>query len=227
KEYVVLHALAFDLDVTFPHLLLNDKIERIVALHTTFTLDQKATLSNSLLKTTWSFLNDSSRTPLCLRLDADDIAAGAVYLAGLLDNTVPDTIVTSDGQPWECVLRPNQEMLIDAATFILEAYICEGIDESKLSPSIVDLLNRFHTYRFMEEVKFEHTSPMSSAGMDDLDNTTDLESDIVNGGTPDDVADKSFEEEMICTDIFISKKRSLDDYAEPLFSQPKRQKLLD
>ncbi|EQC25407.1 hypothetical protein SDRG_16734 [Saprolegnia diclina VS20] len=224
KEYVVLHALGFDLDVAFPHMLLNDKIERLVELHTALTADMKAVLSNTLLKTTWSFLNDCSRTPLCLRLDADDIAAGAVYLAGMLDNTVPDSVTTSDSQPWECVLRTNQDMLIDAATFILEAYVCDGIDESKLSPCIVELLNRFHPYRGLEEVEFntdDQTSPLSFAGMDDGDNATDLESDVVNGGTPDDIADKAFEDEQYFY-LGTSKKRrlSMDDDDDDMDASP-------
>ncbi|CAK4513453.1 unnamed protein product, partial [Aphanomyces euteiches] len=218
KEYAVLHALAFDLDVSFPHIHLNDKIESLVELHTHLSEEDKATLTNTMMRNSWSFLNDCSRTPLCLRLSAEDIAAGAAYLAGTIDDTIPSTVRSKDGETWEYVLSDNQNCLIDAATMILEVYVSPSIDESTLSPSIVKLLNMFHPYRGLEE--FETTaahvlSRKASVGVEDVE--TDFESDVT---TPP--ADKGlFDDE--CFDIpmaTFSRKRSIDEcgFASPPYS---------
>ncbi|KAF0690663.1 Aste57867_17969 [Aphanomyces stellatus] len=218
KEYAVLHSLAFDLDVEFPHLLLSDKIDSLVALHTELSDAEKAALTNTMMKNSWSFLNDCSRTPLCLRLSADDIASGAAYLAGTIDDTIPCSVRSKDGENWEYVLSENQNGLIDAATMILEVYVSAGIDESTLSPSIVKLLNMFHPYRGLEE--FETTaedvqSSKVSIGVDDVE--TDFESDVT---TPP--ADRVLFDDD-CYDVPVAsfgRKRSIDDcgLASPPFS---------
>jgi hypothetical protein len=216
KEYVVLHALAFDLDVSFPHLLLNDKIESLLQLYHGLSSIEKAALSNTLLKTSWSFLNDCSRTPLCLRLSAEDIADGAVYLAGTINDTIPNTVVTPDGQSWEYALRDNQNVLIDAARFILEAYVCPDFDESKLSPSIVQLLNMYHPDRGMESTENvnddDTATPISFSSENDFDNTTDLDSDGVSVMTPENKFDDNYPDVHV-----VSKKRMFETSSVPVF----------
>ncbi|KAF0723098.1 hypothetical protein DYB37_008674 [Aphanomyces astaci] len=213
KEYAVLHTLAFDLDVAFPHLLLSDKIDSLVALHTHLSVAEKEALTNTMMKNSWSFLNDCSRTPLCLRLKADEIAAGAAYLAGTIDDTVPCTIRTKDGENWEYVLSDNQNGLIDAATMILEVYV--SINEATLSPSIVKLLNMFHPYRGMEELEPMPDALTKKASMLDDGVDTDFESDVT---TPP--ADRTLFDDDCGFDgvMNASRKRALEPYGSPPYS---------
>ncbi|RHY29113.1 hypothetical protein DYB32_005416 [Aphanomyces invadans] len=212
KEYVVLHTLAFDLDVEFPHLLLSDKIDSLVDLHTHLSVAEREALTNTMMKNSWSFLNDCSRTPLCLRLTAEEIAAGAAYLAGTIDDTIPCTIRTKDGENWEYVLSDNQNSLIDSATMILEVYV--SINEATLSPSIVKLLNMFHPYRDLDPMPDAIMAPKKPSTLDDgVD--TDFESDVT---TPP--ADRTLFDDEFDGVIHISRKRSMEEYdmASPPFS---------
>lgn len=102
-EGVVLHALAYELTLAHPYKYINEKVDKVVRLQSLTEAGAKS-LSGKIKQVAWSFLNDSAYTLACLRLEAVDLAAGAVYLAGLYESYVPADLCTSENEPWWSVL---------------------------------------------------------------------------------------------------------------------------
>lgn len=102
-EGVVLHTLAYELSIVHPYKFINEKVDKVVRL---FELsdERTKTLSGKIKQVAWSFLNDSAYTTACVRAESHELAAAAVYLAGLYDQYVPDDLCTTDGTPWWDVL---------------------------------------------------------------------------------------------------------------------------
>lgn len=109
-EGVVLHALAYELTLSHPYKYINEKVDKVVRLQNLTEEDVKS-LSGKIKQVAWSFLNDSAYTLACLRLEAVELAAGAVYLAGLYESYVPEGLCTRDGEPWWSVLSTPVQTL--------------------------------------------------------------------------------------------------------------------
>ena len=88
-ERVLLHTIAFDLDIDHPH-------PHIVQLVTRVRVSDKAK-NKELVQSAWHFVNDSLRTNLCLQHEPRDIACAAVYLAGKVIDFPQGGDATADG----------------------------------------------------------------------------------------------------------------------------------
>lgn len=102
-EGVVLHALTYELTLSHPYKYINEKVDRVVRLQQ-LSEPMAKSLSGKIKQVAWSFLNDSAYTCACLRAEPYDLASGAVYLAGLYENNVPEQLCTPEGKPWWHVL---------------------------------------------------------------------------------------------------------------------------
>jgi hypothetical protein len=102
-ESVVLHNLSYELTLSHPYKYINEKVDKVVRLENLSEQGAKS-LSAKIKQVAWSFLNDSAYTVACLRLDPCDLAAGAVYLAGLYEQYVPESLCSPSGEPWWTVL---------------------------------------------------------------------------------------------------------------------------
>lgn len=98
-EGVVLHNLVYELTLSHPYKYINEKVDKVVRLQSLSEPGAKA-LSAKIKQVAWSFLNDSAYTLACLRLESSELAAGAVYLAGLYEQYVPEGLCTASGEPW-------------------------------------------------------------------------------------------------------------------------------
>ncbi|KAI9918002.1 hypothetical protein PsorP6_013385 [Peronosclerospora sorghi] len=164
-EGVVLHNLAYELTLSHPYKYINDKVDKVVRLQR--LNDEEAKVQSSKIKqVAWSFLNDSAYTVACLRLESVDLAAGAVYLAGLYESYVPADLCTDSGQPWWSVLTTplhtlqgiamlvNNVLLywkavlspkcLDAARYLLNAYTAPYIKTNVLAAGLSKLVYTFH-----------------------------------------------------------------------------------
>ncbi|TYZ68217.1 hypothetical protein PybrP1_010014 [[Pythium] brassicae (nom. inval.)] len=156
-EGVVLHALAYELTLTHPYKYINEKVDKVVRLQTLTEAGAKS-LSGKIKQVAWSFLNDSAYTLACLRLEAVDLAAGAVYLAGLYESYVPADLCTPEKEPWWSVLSTPVQTLQDAARYLLEAYTEPYIRTQVLPAGLSKLVYIYHPPKRVE-------SPVSSASM--------------------------------------------------------------
>ncbi|KAJ0406700.1 hypothetical protein P43SY_004525 [Pythium insidiosum] len=96
-EGVLLHTMAYDLTITHPYKFINEKVDRVVRLQRLSDEETKRQ-SGKIKQVAWSFLNDSAYTLACLRLDSNELAAGAVYLAGLYENYVPEDLCAEEAK---------------------------------------------------------------------------------------------------------------------------------
>lgn len=142
-EGVLLHSLAYDLTITHPYKFINEKVDKVVRL---LQLPEEVAKSQcgKMKQVAWSFLNDSMYTCACLRAEPVDLAAAAVYLAGLYESYVPDELCTTDGAPWWEVLSTPVHTLQDAATYLLAAYAEPYIDTNVLPAGLAKLVFLFH-----------------------------------------------------------------------------------
>lgn len=142
-EGVILHTLSYELTITHPYKFINEKVDRLVRLLK--LPDEVAKRQCGKLKqVAWSFLNDSMYTCACLRAEPAELAAAAVYLAGLYENYVPEELCTAEGAPWWDILSTPIHTLQDAATYLLAAYTEPYIDTQVLPPSLAKLVFLFH-----------------------------------------------------------------------------------
>ncbi|KAF1326505.1 Cyclin-like protein, partial [Globisporangium splendens] len=154
-EGVVLHALAYELTLSHPYKYINEKVDKVVRLQNLSEEGVKC-LSGKIKQVAWSFLNDSAYTLACLRLDSNDLAAGAVYLAGLYESYIPEGVCTRD----------------DAARYLLEAYTEPYIRTQILPAGLSKLVYIYHPpkrvespvvmFADMEFEEQEHSGSMSS-----------------------------------------------------------------
>jgi len=170
-EGVVLHALAYELTLSHPYKYINEKVDKVVRLQN-LTEEGVKSLSGKIKQVAWSFLNDSAYTLACLRLEAIDLAAGAVYLAGLYESYVPEDLSTPEGEPWWNVLSTPVPTLKDAARHLLEAYTEPYIRTQVLPAGLSKLVYIYHPPKRVEspatlfaDLEFdeqEHSGSMSS-----------------------------------------------------------------
>ncbi|DBA05276.1 TPA: hypothetical protein N0F65_007438 [Lagenidium giganteum] len=167
-EAFVLHTMVYDLTLSHPYKYINENVDKVIRLQDLTAADVKSS-SGKIKQVAWSFLNDSAYTCACLRLEAHDLAAGAVYLAGLYENYVPEGLMTADGQPWWTVLSTPLETLKDAAVYLLEAYAEPYISTQVLPAGLSKLVYQFHPPKpaaeSQEETDFEEqeiNNPVSS-----------------------------------------------------------------
>lgn len=148
-EGVLLHTMSYDLTITHPYKFINEKVDKVVRL--LGLPDEIAKRQCAKIKqVAWSFLNDSMYTCACLRAESGNLAAAAVYLAGLYENYVPDDVYTSEGAPWWDVLSTPHDTLQDAATYLLAAYAEPYIDTKKLPAGLAKLVLLFHPAQVSE-----------------------------------------------------------------------------
>lgn len=126
-EGVVLHALAYELTLSHPYKYINEKVDKVVRLQNLTEEDVKS-LSGKIKQVAWSFLNDSAYTLACLRLEAMDLAAGAVYLAGLYESYVPEDLCTAEGEPWWNVLSTPVATLKGTSACASMCIACGSLD---------------------------------------------------------------------------------------------------
>jgi hypothetical protein len=143
-ESLVMHTLAYELTLVHPYTFINEKVDKVVKLQTNFNEEEVRVLSGKMKQVAWSFLNDSAYTCACLRAEAHDLAAGAVYLAGLYENYIPFSLETKEKKPWWSVLKTSFSLLQEVATFLLEAYMEPYIETEKLPKSLSILVYHFH-----------------------------------------------------------------------------------
>ncbi|TMW61676.1 hypothetical protein Poli38472_010739 [Pythium oligandrum] len=148
-EGALLQALAYELTITHPYVFVNERVDRVVRL-LQLSDDEAKRRSTKIKQVAWSFLNDSAYTLACLRLESQDLAAGAVYLAGLYENNVPEELCTAEGAPWWEVLSTPFLTLQDAATCLLAAYTDPYLDTQVLPSGLAKLVYMFHPPRSVE-----------------------------------------------------------------------------
>ncbi|KAG1687126.1 hypothetical protein DVH05_004806 [Phytophthora capsici] len=170
-EGVVLHTLAYELTLSHPYKYINEKVDKVVRLQN--LNEHEAKIQSSKIKqVAWSFLNDSAYTMACLRLESMDLAAGAVYLAGLYESYVPEALCTAAILPWWTALATPLQTLQDAARYLLNAYTTPYVETEVLPAGLSKLVYMFHPPKpvespasFVDVVEQEH-SPMVSSPMD-------------------------------------------------------------
>ncbi|GLD97784.1 hypothetical protein PINS_up006481 [Pythium insidiosum] len=163
-EGVLLHTLAYDLTITHPYKFINEKVDRVVRLQG-LSDDEAKRQSGKIKQVAWSFLNDSAYTLACLRLDSNELAAGAVYLAGLYENYVPEDLCAEEGAPWWHVLSTPFHTLQDAATYLLSAYAEPYIDTKVLPAGLSRLVYTFHPPRVSQCASQRAESPNHPAAL--------------------------------------------------------------
>ncbi|CAI5727175.1 unnamed protein product [Peronospora farinosa] len=193
-EGVVLHNLTYELTLTHPYKYINEKVDKVVRLQ--HLSEQEAKVQSSKIKqVAWSFLNDSAYTVACLRLESVELAAGAVYLAGLYESYVPEDLCTVNGQPWWSALTTPLHTLQDAARYLLNAYTAPYIKTNVLAAGLSKLVYLFHPPKPVESpasfveldvVVLEHSSPMVSSPMDSAACVTSPECGNSQGRSPSD-----------------------------------------
>ncbi|RLN88733.1 hypothetical protein BBJ28_00026878, partial [Nothophytophthora sp. Chile5] len=170
-EGVVLRNLAYELTLLHPYKFINEKVDRVVRLQLLEEREAK-TQSGKIKQVAWSFLSDSAYTLACLQLESADLAAGAVYLAGLYENYVPEELCTPSSEPWWMALTTplhtlqgiavlvNAALLswvlalfkisccfpvcLDAARSLLTAYTAPFIETNVLPAGLAKLAYMFH-----------------------------------------------------------------------------------
>ncbi|CAH0486159.1 unnamed protein product [Peronospora farinosa] len=193
-EGVVLHNLTYELTLSHPYKYINEKVDKVVRLQ--HLSEQEAKVQSSKIKqVAWSFLNDSAYTVACLRLESVELAAGAVYLAGLYESYVPEDLCTVNGQPWWSALTTPLHTLQDAARYLLNAYTAPYIKTNVLAAGLSKLVYLFHPPKPVESpasfvesdvVVLEHSSPMVSSPMDSAACVTSPECGNSQGRSPSD-----------------------------------------
>lgn len=172
-EGVVLHNLAYELTLSHPYKYINEKVDKVVRLQQ-LSEEETKTQSSKIKQVAWSFLNDSAYTVACLRLESVDLAAGAVYLAGLYESYVPEDLCTASGLPWWSGLATPLHTLQDAARYLLKAYTAPYINTDVLAGGLSKLVYMFHPPKPVEtpsslielDVVEVHLSSMVSSPMD-------------------------------------------------------------
>ncbi|KAG2771914.1 hypothetical protein JG687_00003114 [Phytophthora cactorum] len=193
-EGVVLHNLAYELTLSHPYKYINEKVDKVVRLQ--HLSEQETKIQSSKIKqVAWSFLNDSAYTVACLRLESVDLAAGAVYLAGLYESYVPEDLCTANGLPWWSALATPLHTLQDAARYLLNAYTAPYIETNVLAAGLSKLVYMFHPPKSVESpasfveldvAEHEHSSPMVSSPMDSAACVTSPECGSSQGRSPYD-----------------------------------------
>ncbi|TDH74005.1 hypothetical protein CCR75_006879 [Bremia lactucae] len=172
-EGVVLHNLSYELTLSHPYKYINEKVDKVVRLQRLNEHETKIQ-SSKIKQVAWSFLNDSAYTLACLRLESVDLAAGAVYLAGLYESYVPEHVCTASGLPWWSALATPLHTLQDAACYLLNAYTAPYIKTNVLAAGLSKLVYIFYPPKLVEspasfvelDVFDEHASPLVSSPMD-------------------------------------------------------------
>ncbi|KAI9983884.1 hypothetical protein PInf_005157 [Phytophthora infestans] len=167
-EGVVLHNLSYELTLSHPYKYINEKVDKVVRLQHLSEQDTKIQ-SSKIKQVAWSFLNDSAYTVACLRLESADLAAGAVYLAGLYERYVPEELCTANGLPWW-----------NAARYLLNAYTAPYMFHP---PKPVESPASFVELDVVEQ---EHSSPMVTSPMDSAACVTSPECGSSQGRSPYD-----------------------------------------
>jgi hypothetical protein len=134
-ESLVLHVLVYDLALVHPYVFINEKVDKII------NLNPSKIQANKLKQIAWSLLNDSVVTRACLRFEPEQLAVGAVYLAGLYENYV--TSMSSKPTKWWRVLKTPWRKLQDAAKCLLEVYQEPYLKAGdKLPPGLARLVDK-------------------------------------------------------------------------------------
>uniref|UniRef100_M4BS23 Cyclin N-terminal domain-containing protein n=1 Tax=Hyaloperonospora arabidopsidis (strain Emoy2) TaxID=559515 RepID=M4BS23_HYAAE len=193
-EGILLHNLAYELTLSHPYKYINEKVDKVVRLQQLNENTAKVQ-SSKIKQVAWSFLNDSAYTVACLRLESVDLAAGAVYLAGLYEGYVPEDLCSAKGQPWWSVLATPLHTLQDAARYLLNAYMAPYIKTNVLAAGLSKLVYAFHPPKLVESpasfaeldaVEHEQSSPMVSSPMDSAVCVTSPECGGSQGRSPYD-----------------------------------------
>ncbi|RLN61165.1 hypothetical protein BBP00_00005573 [Phytophthora kernoviae] len=193
-EGVVLHNMSYELTLSHPYKFINEKVDKVVRLQQLSERDAKSQ-SGKIKQVAWSFLNDSAYTVACMRLESVDLAAGAVYLAGLYESYVPEDLCTVNGLPWWSALATPLHTLQDAARFLLNAYTAPYIKTNVLAAGLSKLVYTFHPPKPIESPapcvemdveEQEHQNPMVSSPMDSTVCVTSPECSSSQGRSPYD-----------------------------------------
>ncbi|CAH0519442.1 unnamed protein product [Peronospora belbahrii] len=193
-EGVVLHNLSYELTLSHPYKYINEKVDKVVRLQQLNDQESKV-MSSKIKQVAWSFLNDSAYTTACLRLESVDLAAGAVYLAGLYESYVPEDLCTASGQSWWSALSTPLHTLQDAARYLLNAYTAPYIKTNVLAAGLSKLVYLFYPPKLVESPasfaelnvgEQERSSPMVSSPMDSAACVTSPECGNSQGRSPCD-----------------------------------------
>ncbi|EQC27871.1 hypothetical protein SDRG_14450 [Saprolegnia diclina VS20] len=117
-ECILLHVLAYDLNVIHPYTFVADFVA--AALNAAGAVSDANT--KALKKAAWSFINDTSKSTVCLRYKPRHIAAVAVYLAGCYETLWPTGSLAPDGTPWSTLLSVPDDVLRGSVVMVLTTY---------------------------------------------------------------------------------------------------------
>ncbi|KAF1777328.1 Cyclin-like [Phytophthora cactorum] len=192
-EGVVLHNLAYELTLSHPYKYINEKVDKVVRLQ--HLSEQETKIQSSKIKQ-------------CLHggvfaTGISDLAAGAVYLAGLYESYVPEDLCTANGLPggarWRLLFIPCKmcsfPICLDAARYLLNAYTVPYIETNVLAAGLSKLVYMFHPPKSVESpasfveldvAEHEHSSPMVSSPMDSAACVTSPECGSSQGRSPYD-----------------------------------------
>lgn len=106
-EGVVMHTMVYDMTVIHPYQYINEKVDAVIRLATALSEQEKRQMSAKIKQVAWSVLNDSAYTCACIRQEPHNLAAGAVYLAGMYENYVSLTMRSTNGEPWWTALSSS------------------------------------------------------------------------------------------------------------------------
>ena len=147
NESVMLEYLCFDLQVESPYRILWD-----------YSIFLGVTDNRTLRHSTYSFLNDSTYTVLCLQFPPRVIAAAALYAAARHCKVAfPDD---AEGRPWWEQIDVRLDDLIRACTFIVKIY--ERVQQS-LSKGFPDFALPDSTPQPNDPTRIFDTDPTKSA----------------------------------------------------------------
>ena len=92
--------------------------------------------ASDLTQMAWSTLNDSLRTPLCVRFKAEVVACGAIfYSARKLKIPLPE----SSTDPWWVIFECKTDQLVEVVNVLHELY-------SRTAPAYIDLPRNYPTH---------------------------------------------------------------------------------
>lgn len=131
-ERVLLKTIKFDLQVTHPYSYLLQFVKRIKG-------NQEKL--KELVQMSWSFINDSLATTLCLQWEPEIVACAVLYLATRMNKyTIEDWEGRKPGlRWWECFVDGmSTEVMEDICHKILDLYPADGeVSDRPLNTSVV------------------------------------------------------------------------------------------
>ncbi|OQS07611.1 cyclin [Thraustotheca clavata] len=136
-ECIVLHVLAYDLNIVHPYTFVANYV---TAALNSISANTEAN-TKTIKKAAWSFINDSSKSTVCLRFEPQVITAAAVYLAGCYEDMWPTNLNTTTETKWSSIFNIAHDALQASVALILTTYSRVEYHKNRpLAPGIQTLL---------------------------------------------------------------------------------------